>query len=69
MEIGGVTVFGLPDELPIWIDARVLARERVVVGGGSRSWKVIVRPAELLDIPGSVVVEGLATDPAPPPAG
>jgi prolyl-tRNA editing enzyme YbaK/EbsC (Cys-tRNA(Pro) deacylase) len=69
MEIGGVTVFGLPDDLPIWIDARVLAREQVVVGGGSRSWKVILPPAELLRIPGAAAVEGLATDPAPPPAG
>ena len=28
MEIGGVTVFGLPPELPIWIDSRVMARPR-----------------------------------------
>ena len=69
MEIGGVTVFGLPGDLPIWIDARVIAREQVVVGGGSRSWKVILPPAELLRIPGAVVVDGLATDPVAPPAG
>src|SRR6266581_4948681 len=24
MEIGGVTVFGLPPDLPIWVDARVM---------------------------------------------
>ncbi|MGH3668197.1 MAG: YbaK/EbsC family protein, partial [Acidimicrobiia bacterium] len=24
MEIGGVTIFGLPDHLPVWIDAGVL---------------------------------------------
>src|SRR6478735_1691476 len=28
MEIGGVTVFGLPDGLPIWVDGRVMQRER-----------------------------------------
>ncbi len=66
MEIGGVTVFGLPVELPIWIDGRVMARERVVVGGGSRSWKVIVAPADLLALAGAVVVDGLATDPPAP---
>lgn len=65
MEIGGVTVFGLPETLPIWIDARVMARQRVVVGGGSRSWKVILAPADLLAIPGTEVVDGLATDPRP----
>lgn len=64
MEIGGVTVFGLPADLPIWIDARVMDRERVVVGGGSRSWKVILQPADLLRIPGAGVVEGLASEPA-----
>lgn len=68
MEIGGVTVFGLPPDLPIWIDARVMGRERVVVGGGSRSWKVILRPADLLRIPGASVVEGLAAEPASEPA-
>jgi len=65
MEIGGVTVFGLPAELPIWVDARVMRRERIVLGGGSRSWKVIASPSILLALPGVEVVEGLATDPAP----
>jgi prolyl-tRNA editing enzyme YbaK/EbsC (Cys-tRNA(Pro) deacylase) len=64
MEIGGVTVFGLPAELPIWVDARVMQRERIVLGGGSRSWKVIASPSILLALPGVEVVEGLATDPA-----
>jgi prolyl-tRNA editing enzyme YbaK/EbsC (Cys-tRNA(Pro) deacylase) len=66
MEIGGVTVFGLPAELPIWVDARVMERERIVLGGGSRSWKVLAAPSILSTLPGAQVVEGLATDPAPP---
>jgi prolyl-tRNA editing enzyme YbaK/EbsC (Cys-tRNA(Pro) deacylase) len=63
MEIGGVTVFGLPDDLPILVDARVVARDRIVLGGGSRSWKVIAPPAILEQLPNVTVVEGLATDP------
>jgi len=63
MEIGGVTVFGLPSELPIWVDARVMARERISLGGGSRSTKVIAPPKILLKLPGAEVVEGLATEP------
>ena len=66
MEIGGVTVFGLPRDVPIWVDGRVMSRERIVVGGGSRSWKVILTPEALRAIPGVEVVDGLATDPAPP---
>ncbi len=63
MEIGGVTPFGLPDGLPIWIDAGVMARERVVVGGGSRDRKFLVAPAALAALPGAEVVEGLAKAP------
>jgi prolyl-tRNA editing enzyme YbaK/EbsC (Cys-tRNA(Pro) deacylase) len=60
MEIGGVTAFGLPDGLPLWVDAAVMDRERIVLGGGSRSWKVIAPPAILRTLPNVEVVEGLA---------
>ncbi len=60
MEIGGVTIFGLPEHLPIWIDARVMDRERIVLGGGSRSFKIIASPRILLRLPRAEVVEGLA---------
>jgi prolyl-tRNA editing enzyme YbaK/EbsC (Cys-tRNA(Pro) deacylase) len=60
MEIGGVTVFGLPADLPIWIDSRVVDRARIVLGGGSRSFKVIAAPDILLKLPHAEVVEGLA---------
>lgn len=62
MEIGGVTVFGLPKDLPIWIDARVMARDRIVLGGGNRSFKVIAAPAILSKLPNAEVVEGLANE-------
>jgi prolyl-tRNA editing enzyme YbaK/EbsC (Cys-tRNA(Pro) deacylase) len=63
MEIGGVTVFGLPAGLPIWVDGRVMRRGRIILGGGSRSWKVLAAPSILAALPGVEVVEGLATDP------
>lgn len=61
MEIGGVTPFGLPDGLPVWVDSAVMARPRIVLGGGSRSWKVLAPPAILLELPGVEVIDGLAT--------
>jgi prolyl-tRNA editing enzyme YbaK/EbsC (Cys-tRNA(Pro) deacylase) len=67
MQMGGVTVFGLPAELPIWVDSRVMERDRIVLGGGSRAWKVIASPAILRALPGVEVVEGLANE-APPRA-
>ena len=63
MEIGGVTPFGLPPGVPIWVDSAVMTKPRVVLGGGSRSWKVIGPPALLLALPNVEVVEGLATPP------
>jgi prolyl-tRNA editing enzyme YbaK/EbsC (Cys-tRNA(Pro) deacylase) len=68
MAIGGVTPFGLPDELPLWIDARVMDGERIVLGGGSRSCKVVGPPALLLALPNAEVVDGLAMQIADPPS-
>jgi prolyl-tRNA editing enzyme YbaK/EbsC (Cys-tRNA(Pro) deacylase) len=68
MAIGGVTAFGLPAGLPLWVDAAAMKRERIVLGGGSRSWKVIAPPSILLTLPNVEVVEGLAAlaPPRPP---
>ncbi|WP_036553217.1 YbaK/EbsC family protein [Nisaea denitrificans] len=59
-EIGGVTALGLPADLPLWIDADVMARKAIILGGGNRSSKLIVDPKLLLDQPMAEVVEGLA---------
>ena len=67
MSIGGVTPFGLPADLPIYVDARVMTRASVVIGGGSRSLKLRCAPAELAKIPGVQVVGDLARDRDPPP--
>jgi prolyl-tRNA editing enzyme YbaK/EbsC (Cys-tRNA(Pro) deacylase) len=60
MMIGGVTPFALPPSLPLYIDAAVMARPHVIVGGGSRSVKLRLPPSALLALPGAQVVEGLA---------
>lgn len=65
MQIGGVTVFGLPAGLPVWVDSRVMSRERIVLGGGSRSWKVVAAPEILSALAGVEIVDGLATEPRP----
>ena len=55
--IGGVTVFGLPPSIPLIIDTAIMDREWVVVGGGNRSSKIRLAPAELLKVPGAKVAE------------
>lgn len=59
-EIGGVTIFGLPDDLPIWVAGNVMERPWIVVGAGSRSAKIKLDPAKLVDIDGIEIVEDLA---------
>ena len=68
MVMGGVTMFGLPDGLPIWIDAEVMRRDRIIVGGGSRGLKLLVPVAALAALPGAEVVDGLANPIPPTPA-
>ena len=63
MQIGGVTPFGLPPGLAVWVDARVMDRERIILGGASRDRKVLADPS-VLTVIGAQVVEGLAREPA-----
>ena len=60
MQIGGVTPFGTTSELALWIDSRVMDRERLIIGGGGRDRKLLVPPATLAAHPTAEVVEGLA---------
>ncbi|HCE74986.1 MAG TPA: hypothetical protein DEP04_00025 [Dehalococcoidia bacterium] len=60
MLIGGVTPIGLPQNLPLYIDSKVLANDYVIIGGGSRSGKIQLNPLDLLKLPSAQVVEGLS---------
>ena len=52
---------GLPEDLPLWVDSRVMDRPRIILGGGGRNRKVLVSPDALTAI-GADVVEGLAIE-------
>ena len=60
MEIGGVTPFGLPDDLPILVDARAMEPDWIILGGGNRSSKLKLAPDGLRALPAVRVIEGLA---------
>ncbi len=64
MAVGGVTPFNLPADMPVWVDARVMDRDRVVLGGGGRDRKVVADP-KLLVAAGAEVVDDLAKPPPP----
>ena len=59
-EIGGVTIFGLPDGLGVWLDARVLEHDSVIVGAGSRSAKIRLDPRQLVGLDRYEFVDDLA---------
>jgi prolyl-tRNA editing enzyme YbaK/EbsC (Cys-tRNA(Pro) deacylase) len=59
MMIGGVTVFALPAELPIYVDAQIMELDYVILGGGSRSLKVKVPPEGLKRLSNVQIVPAL----------
>ncbi|HEX6301991.1 MAG TPA: YbaK/EbsC family protein [Acidimicrobiia bacterium] len=59
-EIGGVTIFGLPNDLPVWLDSRVMDCDWIIVGAGSRSAKIKFDPSQLAAVDGYEIVEDLA---------
>jgi prolyl-tRNA editing enzyme YbaK/EbsC (Cys-tRNA(Pro) deacylase) len=57
MMIGGVTIPGLPPDMPIYLDTRVMERPHVIVGGGNRSSKIRLAPHQLLKLPNAGVAD------------
>jgi prolyl-tRNA editing enzyme YbaK/EbsC (Cys-tRNA(Pro) deacylase) len=64
MEIGGVTIFGLPNSMPVWMDPRVMKCDWIVIGAGTRSAKIRLDPTQLTELEGFEVVDGLALESA-----
>lgn len=65
MTVGGVTVFALPDGMPIYVDARVMALDYAILGTGGRNGKIMVSPEVLRRLPHARVVKDLALDRGP----
>ena len=60
MELGGVTAFGLPDGVPLWVDGAVMTRSTLIFGSGERASKIITGPAALEALPNTSVIPNLA---------
>ena len=65
MEIGGVTPICLPEDLPLWIDNRVMQADYIILGGGNRSSKIKISPRIFDQLSSSIVIDGLAKLPSP----
>lgn len=60
MVMGGVTPFGLPDDVELLADAEIMTRPWVIVGGGSRDMKIKVDPEVFGRMEHARIVENLA---------
>ena len=60
MEYGGITPIGVPDDWAVYVDSRVAALPRAIVGSGIRASKIELPGAVLAALPGAEVIEGLA---------
>jgi prolyl-tRNA editing enzyme YbaK/EbsC (Cys-tRNA(Pro) deacylase) len=60
MEVGGVTIFALPADIPIYVDERIMALDYVILGSGARNGKVKVSPAVLAQLPRVQIIRDLA---------
>ncbi|HET7874063.1 MAG TPA: YbaK/EbsC family protein [Methylomirabilota bacterium] len=62
MMIGGVTVFALPEGLPLYADEHLMGLDWIILGSGSRSAKVKIAPEVLRRLPAAQVIPGLSTE-------
>ena len=62
MTVGGATVFGLPENLPVFIDDRVMMLDYVILGTGGRTSKIKISPDVFHRLPNTQIVRGLAVE-------
>jgi prolyl-tRNA editing enzyme YbaK/EbsC (Cys-tRNA(Pro) deacylase) len=60
MMIGGVTPFGLPGDVPIYVDDAINGLDYVILGSGSRSTKIKMPGAEFTKVPNAEFISELA---------
>jgi prolyl-tRNA editing enzyme YbaK/EbsC (Cys-tRNA(Pro) deacylase) len=65
MQVGGVTPFALPADLPLYVDARIMHLDWVILGGGGRSLKIKLSP-EVFRKLGAEIVPNLALERSDP---
>lgn len=59
MEVGEVTVFSLPDDLPIYVNERIMDLDWIILGGGGRDKKFKTSP-EIFRKLKATIIENLA---------
>ena len=65
MMVGGITPFALPVSIHIYVDLRVMALDKVILGSGIRSSKIMIPPKVLNVLPNTRIVDGLSVPETP----
>ena len=53
---GGISPLGLPQEIKIFVDRKVLEREKIFIGAGNREFKFFLSPEALIELTGASVL-------------
>lgn len=61
MQVGGVTPFALPAELPLYVDERIMQLEWIILGGGGRDLKIKIAP-EVFGKLGATIIADLGIE-------
>jgi prolyl-tRNA editing enzyme YbaK/EbsC (Cys-tRNA(Pro) deacylase) len=61
MQVGGVTPFSLPEDLPLYVDERIMGLEWIILGGGGRSLKIKISPRVFTEL-GAEIISDLALE-------
>jgi prolyl-tRNA editing enzyme YbaK/EbsC (Cys-tRNA(Pro) deacylase) len=57
MQVGGVTPFALPADLPLYVDERIMHLEWVILGGGGRTLKIKLPPLIFTRLGANIVTD------------
>ena len=57
MQVGGVTPFALPAELPLYVDERIMSLDWVILGGGGRQTKIKIAPEVFTKLGAEIVAD------------
>ncbi len=61
MKVGGVTPFGLPDGLPLYVDSKIMSLDWIILGSGGREAKVKISTGVFEQMPSAMTIENLAS--------
>ena len=59
MKPGGVTIFGLPKSIDVYVDSEIMNKPYLIFGSGNRNSKIIIEPNYLNQIPNVKLIENI----------